>query len=414
MADELELISDGEGLAIIGDARAVDLFFAEHDLESSTIDLARFLPSASSVNKAGTAINVGSQVVAHAGRWVQLSEKSAEVLKTSHMMKGSAENLVRAIATNAKGNRTTAILEIVKGGSMLANPAVLAGVGGIMSQLAMQKAIDDIQEYLAVIDEKVDDILRAQKDATLAEMIAVGLMLDEAMTVRQQVGRVSEVTWSKVQATGLSIAKTQSYALRQLDALAEKLESESHVDDLAKTSGKAARTVHEWLAVLARCFQLHDALAVLELDRVLDATPDELDRHRIGLTSARQNRRELIVHTTARLLARIDAIAALTDGEILRNPFSSRTVTESVERTGADIARFHEVLGVPVERQALEAKRWTQAAVDIRDDAIAKGAEGVRATARASGKAVDDARHKLGRFAGDVSQRLLKQDKTEG
>jgi hypothetical protein len=414
MTDELELITDGDGVAIIGDSAAVDLFFAEHDIESSTIDLARFLPSASTVNKAGAAINVGSQVVANAGRWVQLSEKSAQILKTSHMMKGSADNLVRTIATNAKGNRTTAILEIVKGGSILANPAVLAGVGGIMSQLAMQKAIDDIQEYLAVIDKKVDDILRAQKDAALAEMIGVGLMLDEAMTVRQQVGRVSEVTWSKVQATGLSIAKTQAYALRQLDALAEKLEGESHVDDLAKTSGKAARTVHEWLAVLARCFQLHDALAVLELDRVLDAAPDELDRHRIGLKTARENRRDLIVHTTTRLLARIDAVADLSDGEILRNPFSSRTVTQSVERTGADIARFHGVLGVPVERAALEAKGWTEAAVDVRDDAIAKGAEGVRVTVRVGGQAVDNVRRGIGRFAADVSKRMLKQDETEG
>lgn len=75
---------------------------------------------------------------------------------------------------------------------------------------------------------------------------------------------------------------------RQLDALAEKLESESHLNDLAKTSGKAAHTVHEWLAVLARCFHLHDALAVLELDRVLDAAPDELERHSIALTRSRR------------------------------------------------------------------------------------------------------------------------------
>src|SRR5690606_21802270 len=79
MADELEVISDGEGIAIIGDSTAVDRFFAENDLESSPIDLARFLPSASTVNKAGAVANIGSQVVANAGRWVQLSEQSARV-----------------------------------------------------------------------------------------------------------------------------------------------------------------------------------------------------------------------------------------------------------------------------------------------------------------------------------------------
>src|SRR5690606_41269963 len=51
--------------------------------------------------------------------------------------------------------------------------------------------------------------------------------------------------------------------------------------------------VRKWLIVLARCFELHDAVGVLELDRVLDASPDELDRHRLGLKSARRDRLEL-------------------------------------------------------------------------------------------------------------------------
>jgi hypothetical protein len=411
--DEIEVISDGDGVAIIGDSAAVELFIAEQGLESRALDLTRYLPSASVAGRAGSAVAGAAQVVANSGRWVQLSEASAEILKSSRMMTGSSEKLMRAVATNADGSRTTAILEIVKGGAIFANPAFLAGIGGIMSQMAMQKAMDDIQQYLAVIDKKVDDILRAQKSAVLADMIAVGLMLDEAMTVRQQVGRVSEVTWSKVQATGLTVASTQAYALQQLDALAEKLEQQSHVDDLAKTSGAAARTVHEWLAVLARCFQLQDALAVLELDRVLDAAPDELDRHRIGLKTARENRRDLIISTTTRLLARMDAVASLRNGEVLLNPFNSKTVTQSVDRTGADIARFHGVLGVPVERQALEAKRWADAATDIRDDMIAKGAAGVHLTVRTGGEAVGNVRRGIGRFAGDVSRRLLKQDEAD-
>src|SRR3712207_7154685 len=43
----------------------------------------------------------------------------------------------------------------------------------------------------------------------------------------QHVGRVNEVTWSKVQASASTIADTQAYALLQLDALAEKLERKS-------------------------------------------------------------------------------------------------------------------------------------------------------------------------------------------
>ena len=58
----------------------------------------------------------------------------------------------------------------------------------------MQQAMDEITDYLATIDEKLDDLLRAQKDAVLSDMIGVDLVIDEAMTIRDQVGRVSDVT----------------------------------------------------------------------------------------------------------------------------------------------------------------------------------------------------------------------------
>ena len=111
-----------------------------------------------------------------------------------------------------------------------------------MAQLAMQQAMDEITDYLATIDEKVDDVLRAQKDAVVADMIGVDLVIEEAMTIREHVGRVSEVTWSKVQATSQTIARTQAYALLQLDALAEKMENKSKVGDLAKTAKEAEST----------------------------------------------------------------------------------------------------------------------------------------------------------------------------
>lgn len=182
------------------------------------------------------------------------------------LMKGSQAGLSRGVLTD--NGKITGLVQFAAGkGTLVANPAILAGVGGIMAQAAMQQAMDEITDYLAVIDAKVDDILRAQKDAVLADMIGVDLVIAEAMTVSGSVGRVSEITWSKVQATSITVAWTQAYALRQLDALAEKLEGTTKIGDLADLSKKVETQVHDWLAVLARCFQLQDALCILELDR---------------------------------------------------------------------------------------------------------------------------------------------------
>ncbi len=85
------------------------------------------------------------------------------------------------------------------------------------------------------------------------------------MSVRDAVGRVSEVTWSKVQNSAQTIHETQGYALRQLADLADKIEDKDEDRDLAETAKrKPRREVQKWLVVLARCFELHDAVGVLE------------------------------------------------------------------------------------------------------------------------------------------------------
>ena len=314
-----------------------------------------------------------------------------------------------AIANNATYS-VTGLLEVVKTpGAMLTNPAVLAGAAGIMAQLAMQQAMDEITDYLAVIDEKVEDVLRAQKDSVLADMIAVGFVIEEAMTVRDQVGRVSETTWSKVQATSMTIARTQAYALRQLDALAEKLEDNVQIGDLAEASKKAEPKVQEWLAVLARCFQLHDAIAVLELDRVLDAAPHELDRHRRGLRAARQNRLELISRSTERLIARLDAAGGRANAKVLLHPVASRDVVNSSNHVATAVTDFHGRLGIERGREPLEAKRWLEAATETRDKVLEGGASGVDAAVRASSETFDRARSVTGRFSNGITRRVMRR-----
>ena len=206
------------------------------------------------------------------------------------------------------------------------------------------------------------------------------------MTIRDHVDRVNEVTWSKVQATALAIARTQGYALLQLDGLAKKVEDKAKLSDLAKTTKEAESTFLEWLAVLAHCFRLLDGLAVLELDRVLGSSPDDLNQHRLGLKAARQNRLDLIAQCTGQLMARMQAAGAigLANTNILRHPQTSRAVVESTSHVVAAVADFHDRLGIERDRQHVGPKRWLDALAEVRDKALETGAGAVD-TARTLG-----------------------------
>lgn len=399
MSEEIQLISDGDGLAVIGDPAGVEKFLASAGLPSKALDL----PRLSSLFIAGSeAAGVASTLVANSGRWVKLSEESVQKINDFGLMKGSRVGLTRAIV-QADDGKIKSIVEFSSGA--LANPALLSGAAGLMAQMAMKQAMDEITEYLAIIDAKVDDVLRAQKDAVFADMIGVGFALDEAITLRDQVGRVSEVTWSKVQTTSMTVARTQGYALRQLDALAEKLEKKTRVVDRATLSKEAETKIIEWLAVLARCVQLQDAFTILELDRVMDASPDELDRHRLALRDARKKRLGLIAQSTESLMARLDAAAGDANTKVLLHPLAAKTVVEARNSVAGAVLEFQRRLDVEMSSDSMQARRWMEAATEARDNVLTAGGEGVDAAKRLGGATVNRARSVTNKFSSKIAER---------
>jgi len=373
---ELQLVSDGDGLAVIGNPTLVERFLVSQGLDRvPSKDLAHRLRPV--LNTAAGLTQKGSELAANSGRWIQLTAESAEKVSKFGLMPTKTPGVSHAMIGDPGSIHSW--IQIATGpGSIAANPAVLAGAAGIMAQVAMQQMMEEITDYLAAIDEKVDDILRAQKDGVLADMIGVDFVIEEAMTIREQVGRVGEVTWSKVQGTSMTIARTQAYAVRQLDALAEKLEHKADLGELATSAREAETKVQEWLAVLARCIQLQDGIAVLELDRVMDASPDELNQHRIALRIARENRLGLIARSTVQLLTRMKAAA----DRVLIHPIASPAIVHSNNHVATRVVEFQGRLGLTRDGESLEARRWKAAAGDAWNTALQAGSDGVDAAGR--------------------------------
>lgn len=414
MDNEIQLISDDDGLMVIGNTADVDRFLVSEGLSSSKDLGPRWVKS---VFGAGAAVaQAGSEMAENSGRWVKLTPKSAELVKKWGLRQSSKTGCSTGVLKGQKG-QIRGFVEFVKGPrTFLTNPAALANAAKLMSQVAMQQSMDEITDYLAAIDAKVDDVLRAQKDTVLSRMIGVGFVIEETMTIREKRSRVDETMWSKVQDAPTAIAETQVYALRQLDAIAEKMERQSKIGDLAATVREAESPVRDWLAVLARCFQLQDAIAVLELDRVLDASPEEVDAHRLGLRAARQDRRELISRSTGRLVARMDAVAGTANAKVLLHPGKSPAVVQSSNHVAIGVHDFHERLGIETGRRSPEARRWAEAAAEVKDRALETGAKGVGA-ARSRGKVtLDRAGSVKGRIAGEIAERVRRRraDEAEG
>lgn len=391
---EIQLVADDNGLAVIGAPNAVEQFLASEGLvaagsSSKGLGLGRLRGLLSTGSAAAQA---GSEVSANAGRWVKLSEESAKAMKKYGLRESSKTGLSTGVLKGEKG-RVKGFVEFARGpGTSLTNPAMLAGAAGIMAQLAMQQTMDEVTDYLQRIDAKLDDVLRAQKDSVVSRLIGAGMAIDEALTVSQARGRVDEVTWSKVQNLSTTIAEVQGYALAQLDGLATKLESARKVSDIASATSDAAASVQEWLAVLARTFQLQEGLDVLELDRVLEVSPDEVGDHRRGLGYARRKRLTDIGAATDQLLDRIVAAAGTANEKVLLHPSASPKAVRASERVTGSILDFHDLLEIDSSHETLELRRWSAAAGEARDRALEMSADGLGRVRRGGGIAVGSIR----------------------
>jgi hypothetical protein len=407
MSDEIELISDGDGLAVIGDPKAVERFIGTLNLAKDVET--RHLSDALSLGAAST--QLGSTIAENSGRWLKLTKESADAIKDIGLIPTKTPGV--SYATMGKPGEVAKWVKVVSSPTaILTNPAVLAGAAGIMSQLAMKQQLDEITEYLKIIDAKLDGVIRSQTNLVLARLDGVSLAIREAKSVRDSVGRVSEVTWSKVQTSIQTIYETQGYSLRQIADVADKIERTSKIADLMKASDDAVGEVQKWLVVLARCFELLDEVGILELDRVLDTSPEELDQHRIGLKSARRDQLNFVLEGTAYLLIRLNAAVNNANSKVLFNPVQSPTVIKAGNQIFANVHELRELLGIESGAEEAEARRWGDAASETWTQVSDAGSEGLEKAKDLSSSVGQKALSVKGSLAGKFANR--KGRKGEG
>ncbi|ACY97508.1 hypothetical protein [Thermomonospora curvata] len=406
MDDEIQLISDGYGLTVHGDYTLAKEFLVSENLWSSAKDLTKQL---NIILSAGSlAAQVASEISAGSSLWVQITKESARQISKHGLRTSSKTGLSTGVLKGEKG-QIGGFVEFARVPGSRLSPQALSGVAGIMAQVAMQQSMAEITAYLARIEEKIGDLHRDLRNQALARLDGADLMIEEAMAVRERVGRVDEVTWSTVQDTPSKIRDTQAYALRQLNDLVEKTERKSKISDLADALTGAEHEIRMWLFVLARCCYLQNAFDVLRLDRVLGASPEELDQHRLGLKAARQKLLETITQATEHLLARVDAAARKANTKVLWHPTASPAVVRAGNDIAAIVHAFHELLGIEADRQSWEAKPWREAVTETKDKVLETGAEGVDTAKQLGTKALGRARSVTAKISSKVGERTSRR-----
>lgn len=364
MTDAIELICDGEGLAVLGDPTAVNRFLDSEGLRTQSQELR--------LERLGPALETGSNIAelvsniyANTGRYVRLTKESAEDVRRFGLMPTSVRGISHAMI--GEPGSISKWIQVEDGpASLLMNPAVLSGVAGIMAQIARQQEVRALKEFLVSIDGKLDDLRRGQRDGILAKMDRAVSVIGEAMIIRER-GGDRETAWRKVENEVGTLAEVQANALRRIEALADKV---GDVDDgtgvgfLRKTTNEIESDVGVWLAVLAQCFRLENERTILELDHVLATNPRHWDGHRIGLSEALHEKRDEAVRRTTDLLERLDRAGAVARSNIILHAPAAHSVIDSVNTANGSLEKFHASLGGESHWKELARIRWKDAIHD--------------------------------------------------
>lgn len=383
--DELAIsvVEDEQGLLFLGDPTQVKGWLDERGLTSY-----EFTAKAAGVARG---VAKATETAANAsGRWVKLTKESAELVKKY----GKAGGLQPGVVQKSNGQ----IFKWLKfeNPSQLFTPAMATGVAGMMTQMAMEQAIQEITDYLARIDDKVNDLLRDQKDRVIADLMGASFEVDEAAAIRTKTGSLSDTAWTKLAPCAQTTATALAYALAKLQGIAEKLAKPCPVEDLSRLVESARDDVPAWFAVVAYAVKTRDRLSVVELERAFAETPESLEEHREAIVEARRDRLGKVRNSVESLRTAFGQAADNVRGEKLLHPFAVDSTLAALDGLMVQTDSFSRALGIEMGERAIErAPEWREVASKFVGDVASGAADG----AQQVGGAIVDGAAALGEAA---------------
>ncbi|WP_339350360.1 hypothetical protein [Bifidobacterium indicum] len=407
MVESIQVIDDGDSMALLGDLEAIDGFLQSHHLQSLAEPIN---PHTDRGYLSGMVAQVlGDRAIS--GKWVRQDGKAPKTLSQYDLHRDQRTGLSAGTVLVKDGGEAQAGQRFLGGVESALSPVLLTSIGALITQYELQQTMQAMVKYLQRIDRHVDDILRAQRDTVLTNMVGANLVIEDALAARNQIGHVSQTTWDKVQATSLAIAQTQAYAIRQIDDITEKMGDGSGAHDPGTDMGNYRDQINEWLAVLAGSLRLQDAGTILELDRVAQVEPDELDQHRRAAKTSREHRVRVISDNADHLLKQVDQTAEKANQEVLLHPQQSPRIVDYCNLIKQDMAEFGQGIGLDRSSDPLISRPWLDAARDTTFRIMETSREGVD-TARNIGGQVLGKTLEGASAAWDLSGQVL--DRTKG
>ena len=355
---EVEVVLRDDELMVFGDELAVQEFIDSLALpESRTAgidgDLARIFDR--QLKNSGTLIQGMAEISENSGRFVMLTKETLEGIKEFGLVDTDVPG-IKHVMLGARGDIKKWAQMEVGIGSKLLNPAVLSGIGGMMTQLALQQSMAEITTYLKTIDHKLDEVIRKIDEAKKSELSGLMKTLREARIRYEIEGAVDSHFMNQITKFHTMVSAVEDYAWRQINAIRGDLGEIRGLKPMMVATEEAQREISQWLVFLANAYlaecRLDDFKLKEKREESLEAYNQELDTLRV-LQADRDRERATRVHD---LYETAHEVAKFADKKLLTNRAAAEALNQRANEMAELAYSFAEAVQLTVERKSIPAK----------------------------------------------------------
>lgn len=356
----VELISDGENLLVRGkDRRSVERFLRSVGLLEKAREIGRHNLVAA-LRTSADMVKTVSDMVAEASLWLKVTPESAVEINKYGLTDSGVPGVAYAMA-GARGSIKSWIKVDSTRYAAATNPGVLAGAAGALSQAARQQEAAQLRDLLETLDQKLDQVIRGQKDDILGDLGGIERQIRVTMKRLDTEGEIDALTWSTLFGTSVGLRQVQEKALLKLQGIADDLKGQGRFGDLNQRLQEARAEVRMWLSVVARCVTALDELAVLELDYCAVLEPHRLAVRRATLDSERQDDRVELDKGVAVLLQCMDETARTANQNKIFHAQGVPKALDAINEARSLVKRVYDAFGVDIKWESVDPVQWRDA-----------------------------------------------------
>ncbi|MFH0412487.1 hypothetical protein ACG98H_10420 [Corynebacterium sp. L4756] len=377
---EILQLQTEDGIAFFGDAAALESLIM--DLELPADEIQDIVPNTierllGSQYMAGTILKGFSEVVEASGAYLKLTPEGRAQVKAKGLYQ-SKEGINYAII--GKPGKVDQWLQVENGlSAVLSNPAMLSNIGGIMTQLAIQKSINEITGYLEQNIQKLESLAKKLEKDQITRLEGVYSSLQTSINRRNQVGGVDATLWGKVSTYDAPIESARRYALGEIAEIAESLDKVHSLSDLETVLDLAESNLPKWLALVAYIRQSELWFDELELEYRHSVSPGTYQLHLESVREEQEKDLNKSISALNKLLGGIEKAVTVADAKLFWNHASAIQCQGRLQRIELKVFRLMQALDSNFERSQTPIR-----ALNKRERTLAKTVEKAKATGPAT------------------------------